>query len=124
MQRLVPSFGDGVNPGLLDLRRQRQHGAENLPDRRQVVVRNPLTQLHQRGIKHRLGVQNLKDSLGLHGRLAVMQRRDHAGEPLIAERNQHAGADHRRRTGNLVGKRHVQRDRQDNVAERGHGGQG
>jgi len=82
---------------------------------------DPLAELQQRGIKRGLRVQHLQNGLGLHGRLAIVQRNYHAGEPFVPKRNQHTRAHQRLTLGDAIGERHVQRDRQSNVAEQGHG---
>ena len=49
-----------------------------------------------------------------------MQRRHHAGDALIAKRDEHTSTHHRLLLGNFVGECHVQRDRQCYVTKGGH----
>src|ERR1041385_1583151 len=120
MQRLVANLSDPVELGLLDLRRQRQHAPKHIADRCEIILRDPLPQLHEPFIQHRLRIQHLEHSLGLHGRGAIMQRRHHAGNTLIAKWNKHTPTHYWLVLGNLVGECHVQRDRQCYVAKSGH----
>ena len=76
-----------------------------------------MAQLHERGAQYRLGIEHLENLFGFYSRLPVMQRRHHPGHAVITKRNQHPPANHRLLTGNPVGKRHVQRDRQGDVTK-------
>ena len=116
----MPGLSDPVHLGLFDFRSQWKHGAENLADGSEIVLRDPLAQLHEVGVHHRLGVEHLKDILDLHFRLAVMESSHDAGQTVIAKRNQHPPANHRLLAADPVGKHHVQRDGQSDIAKLRH----
>ncbi len=120
MQRLVANFGDPVELGFFDFRRQWQHAAIYIANGRQVILRDPLSQFHQPFVQNRLGIQYLDHRLRLHGGRFIMQGSHHAGDPLIAKRDKHASAHHRLLLGYFVGECHVQWDRQCYVTEGGH----
>ena len=75
MQRFMAGLSDGISFGFPDLCRQGQHSAEDLADGRQVILGEPLPQLHKSGIQDRLRIQRLQYRLGLHAGLAIMQGR-------------------------------------------------
>ncbi len=121
VQRRPSRLGDAERPRALHLRAQRQHGAEDLAERRQVVVGDPFAQAHQLGIEHGCGVEDFKDVLGLDRWRAIMQRGHHARQPQVAEGHQHASADHRLRPVQPIGETGLQRHRQRDIAELRHG---
>ena len=92
MQRVDALVGDAVADDLAKLRRQRQHGAEHFADGRNVILRDPATELHQFGGERGSGIEHLAQPLGSELRLAVVQFGDDAGEALLAERHDDAAA--------------------------------
>src|SRR5580692_3956239 len=96
MQRHLPAFRDAIVDGALELCAQRQHGAEDFSNRREVVVRDPASELQELFVEHRRGVEYAEKILDLEGWLAIMQLNDDASHALLTKRNHHPPADCRR----------------------------
>ncbi len=121
MQRQLAFFGDAVSDGAFELRVQRQHGAENFADRREVVVGDPAAETQQLLIEHRRDIEHAEDGFRFDRWLAVVQFDHDAGHALLAEGHEHASADDGSGLGgHTVGEDHVERHGQGDVAEFGH----
>src|SRR6266436_9753748 len=108
MERFMSSLSDAIYLGFLDLRRQRQHRANNFADGSEIVLGDPLPEFQKRRIENRVSIQDLKHSLRLHGGRAIMDRRHYAREPLLSEWNQHPSANDGNTVSQTVRKHHVQ----------------
>ncbi len=113
--------GIGQRPDLPPphLRRQRQHAAQHLAQRRAVVARDPAPQRQQLRIQHRLGIDQPERLARGHGRRLVMAAEDHARQPARSERRHDAAARARavpQCLGQRVGEWLIHRHRQADVA--------
>ena len=122
-QHVAAQVGDAVVDGAPHLGHQRQHAAQHLAQRGQVVLRHPLGQGQQMAaqqgflVQHRLQVTDLK----LRRRFDV-ERRHHPDQLLVAEGGDHPRAPLRKLPlAHRVGKGAVQRHRQRDFAVGGHG---
>src|SRR5215469_3237111 len=97
MERVQSFGGDVIARGAAELGRQRQHAAQYLADWRDVIVRDPLSQLHQLIRQCWRRIQHLLYSLGFEMGLAIMPFDDDAAHSLLAEGNDHPSADTRLR---------------------------
>jgi hypothetical protein len=124
-ENVAAKIGEAVVDGAANFRSQRQHGAQHLAERRQVVLRDPLRELEQMIAEQRLFVEHGLEIFDLDfcRRLGV-DRRDHADQLLVAEGRNHARATLRRLAqADPIGKRVVQRHGQRDFAVRRHGRQ-
>ena len=121
MQRQPAFLSDAVSNGAFELRVQRQHGAENFADRGEIIIGNPTAKTQQLIVEHRRNVEDAENSFCLDRRFAIVEFNHDSRHALLAESYEHAAADHR--SGfctDTVGKNHVERHGQGNVAELGH----
>ncbi len=116
----MSNLRDAKELGFLDLRRKRQHSANNFADGSEIILGNPLPQLQKRGVEHWLRIEHLEYCFRLHGGRAVVDSRHYAREPLLSERHQHSSANDGNAVSQTVGKHHVQRDRQSDIAKLRH----
>ena len=116
--------GNVVSDDAPELRGQRQHGAKDFADGRDVVLRDPAAQLHQFGRERGSGIEHLAQATGLELGFAIVQLGDDAAEPLLAEGHDDAAADagFRRVLGKAIGEDGVERNRHGHIAELRHGG--
>src|ERR1039458_51272 len=118
-------FGDAVGDAAFEFRVQRQHGAKSFAERSEIVVGNPAPGAQKLLIEHWSDVEHTQDDLSCDRWFAVVQFNHDAGKALLAERHEHAAADHGSGLGrDTVGEDHVERHGQGNVAVLGHYFQG
>ena len=121
MQRHLPGVGDAIGDRPLELRRQRQHGAEHFAHRSEIIVGNPLPKFQQLFVEDRREIERFDNFLGFDPWRTIMQLDDDTREALLPERHQHPPAHDRLHAGrDGVGERHVQRHGESDVAEEGH----
>ena len=121
MQRELAFRCDAVSDGTLELRIQRQHGAEDFAERGKIVVGDPTAETQELVIEYRNSVEYALNSFGCDRGLTVVQFEDNAGQALLAEGHEHAAADQGSDLGaDAIGKDHVERHGQGDVAELGH----
>ena len=121
MQRHPPLIGDAVRDRAFKFGRERQHGTKHFAQRRKIVIGNPFPKFQQALVENRRKVERFDDSLRPNSRQTVMQLNHNAREALLPKRHQHPSANHRlhaRRNG--IGKHHVKRHGQSDIAEEWH----
>ncbi len=91
----LAGFADAVAGGAAHLRHERQHAAQHLAQRHEVVLRNPGGQLHELGVEDRLLVEHGFDRPRLHRRSFIVQAGDYPNELFVAEGYYHAAANRR-----------------------------
>ena len=99
---------------------KRQHGAEDLADRRNIVLRDPFGQAQQCGIEQRLGVEDVENFFCRDRRWMIVQRSHYASQPVSAEGYEHAAANYRLCAIDAISKRSGQRNWQRHVTELRH----
>ncbi len=117
---LASGVGDPIQHLAADFAGEGQHGTQHFTDRREVVLRDPLPELHQLRGEDRLRIEDGQQRFCFDGRRFIVQAQDHAGELLVAERDQDARTDGRHCFFHSVGEEAVQRDRHGDVAKGGH----
>jgi hypothetical protein len=118
VQRHLSFVGYVVADRALEFRAQRQHGAKDFTQRRQIIIGNPFAQMDKLVIEYRRSIEHAENVLCLHPGRAIMLCSNHARHALLAERHQNSSADHRlHAVRDAVGKRGVQRNGQGDVAE-------
>ena len=121
MQRQLAFLRYAVGDAAFELRIQRQHGAEDFAERREIVVGNPAAEAQQLFVENRSGVEYAENGFCFDGRGSVVQFDHDASHTLLTKRHEHAATDHRSGFGgDTVRKDHVERHGQGNVAEFGH----
>ena len=100
---------------------ERQHGAEDFPEGREIVLRDPLAEFEELRVKDGLGVEDREQRFRFDGRGLIVQAQDDAGELLIAKRNQHPRADDGNAFTDCIGEGAIERDRYGDITKSGHG---
>ena len=127
MQRHLPFGRDAIGDDAFKLGAERQHGAEDFAERRQVVVGNPVAQAQELLVQHRRRVEDAGEILGLYvlipgSGLAVVQFGDDARQALLAKGDHDTSAHHRLHPfRDAIGEDRVERYGQGYVAELRHG---
>ena len=124
-KHVAAQVGDAVVDGAPHLGRQRQHAAQHLAERRQVILRDPLGQCQQMLAEQRLLVEHCLEILAPRSpaERLTLTRRHHADELFVAERHDDARAALRRLAlAHRIGEGAVQRHGQRDFAVGGHGG--
>ncbi len=119
-ERLPSHLGDAIENEPPHFTHQGQHRAEDFADRRQVVLRNPLAQLHQFARQNRFAVENREQRLSFDRRGIVVDANHHARQFFVAKGNEDPRADGRIRFACQISKDAVERDGQGDIAESGH----
>ena len=124
-QHVAAQAGDAVVDGAADLGHERQHAAQHLAQRGQVILGHPLGQREQAVAEQRFLIQHrLKEAdLKIRRRFGV-EAGDHPDQLFLPERHDHARAPLRKLPlAHRVGERAVQRHGQCDFAVGGHGRQ-
>ena len=122
-ERVAASVGDPVVDGALHLAHQREHGAQHFAEWRQVILRHPRAKFEELVAEKGLVVQNRFNRLGfeLRRRFGTLAH-NHADELFVAKGDNHPKTAPRLNTEwHLVGECPVERERQGDFAELGHG---
>ena len=119
-QHIASEIGDAVVDSAAHLGRQRQHAAQHLAQRSQIVLRDPLGQLQQMLAQQRLVVEHGFEVLHLEiRRRRDLDRRHHADQLLVAKRRDHARTPLRDcPCAHAIGERAIQRHRQRDFADK------
>ncbi len=96
LQSALAGLGDPVHHLLPHLRHQRQHSAQHLAQRRQIVLADPARELEQLRRDDRLVIEDALDGFRFDRRRLVMQTGHDADQLLIAKRDDNAATQRRR----------------------------
>jgi len=117
MQRHLARFRNAIGDAAFELRIQRQHRPKNFTERRKIIVGDPAAETQQLLVENRCGIEHAQNWLDRDRWLTVMQLHDDPSQALLTKRHEHPSAHHGRSVvHDMVGKNHVQRHRQSNVA--------